>query len=170
MSAPNNAETVYIALGSNLDNPLNQVCHAVTALDGLPKSCLIAQSPWYRSAAIGPGEQPDYINGVACLKTSLSPECLLDALHTIECAQGRTRWQRWAARTLDLDILLYGDRIVATDRLQIPHPRLHQRNFVLYPLADLAPQLRLPDGQQLATLLSNCGDSGITKLTDREGN
>lgn len=161
MSGP---ERVYIGLGSNLDDPLRQVQTAIAALAKLPRTALIKHSPWYRSKAIGPGQQPDYVNGVAALDTELSPPHLLAELHTIEVAQGRIRHQRWAARTLDLDILLYGNRTLATDRLRIPHPRLHQRNFVLYPLADLVPDLVFPGGRSMATLLAACSDNDIERL------
>jgi 2-amino-4-hydroxy-6-hydroxymethyldihydropteridine diphosphokinase len=157
-------ERVYVGLGSNLEDPLLQVQAALSALDRLADTQLINHSPWYRSKAVGPGEQPDYINGVAELETSLPPEQLLSDLHGIEIAQGRIRNERWAARTIDLDILLYGNQIVATDRLRIPHPRLHQRNFVLYPLADLAPLLVFPDGRKLATLVAECPNTDIEKL------
>ncbi len=158
------AQRVYIGLGSNLKHPQAQVNAAIEALSRLPESTFVAHSPWYRSKAIGPGDQPDYINGVAALETTLSPEQLLSALHQIESSQGRIRRERWAARTLDLDILLYGNQIVATDRLQIPHPRVHERNFVLYPLADLAPALIFPDGRSLADLLATCSDNGIEAI------
>jgi len=114
----------YISLGSNLNNPSQQIQHALQALSTLVESQLVDHSPWYRSRAIGPGQQPDYINGVVALDTHLNPEALLLQLLELETAQGRKRVERWAARTLDLDILLYGDQIVATDRLKIPHPRL----------------------------------------------
>lgn len=154
----------YIGLGSNLNHPPRQIQRALHALSTLPQTELVNHSCWYRSAAIGPGQQPDYINGAAAMDTRLSPEALLDGLLKIESNQGRARGERWAARTLDLDILLYGDQIVATDRLKIPHPRLKQRNFVLYPLSDLAPQLVLPDGQALKDLVAKCGMDGMEKL------
>lgn len=157
-------EQVFIALGSNLHHPLRQVETAIEQLKAVPDTNLQNQSPWYRSRAVGPGSQPDYVNGVALLNTRLPPEELLAYLHQIEAKQGRERRQRWAARTIDLDILLYGNRIVATDRLQIPHPRLHQRNFVLYPLADLAPRLVLPDGRQLTALLRTCHRDDLKRL------
>ncbi|HEY8386192.1 MAG TPA: 2-amino-4-hydroxy-6-hydroxymethyldihydropteridine diphosphokinase, partial [Porticoccaceae bacterium] len=137
----NGETTTFIAIGSNLDNPRRQVADAVAALSGLQGSRLVALSPWYRSAAIGPGSQPDYLNGVARLTTRLSPRHLLAALQAIEHAQGRQRTEHWGPRTLDLDILLYGNEIIAEPDLIVPHPRLTQRNFVLYPLADLAPDL-----------------------------
>ncbi len=158
----------YIAIGSNLDNPRQQVEKAVSALARLPQTRLAAVSPWYRSAAIGPGQQPDYLNGVARLDTGLDPRQLLAALQAIENDQGRQRGERWAARTLDLDILLYSDQVIAETGLTIPHPRLAERNFVLYPLVDLAPDLVLPDGTPLGALLAKCDAGGIVRDTDGE--
>ena len=158
----------FIAIGSNLGNPRCQVDMAIAALAELPDSQLVAVSSWYRSAAIGPGEQPDYLNGVAELHTRLTPRHLLAALQSIEQAQGRQRSQRWAARTLDLDILLYGDQVVAEPDLTVPHPRLAERNFVLYPLADLVPTLVLPNGTPLTELLAKCESGGIVRDSDGE--
>jgi 2-amino-4-hydroxy-6-hydroxymethyldihydropteridine diphosphokinase len=147
----------YIALGSNLQDPAAQLQQAVNALDTFPESSLVAVSGVYRSAAVGPGDQPDYLNAAARLATDLGPEALLDHLQRQETSQGRTRGLRWGARTLDLDILLYGELQVRTERLTIPHPALAQRNFVLYPLADICPSnFVLPDGAELATLLQDC--------------
>ncbi len=147
----------YIALGSNQQQPASQLLCAITALQGTPGCRPGAISPCYRSAAVGPGEQPDYLNAVLELYSRLAPEALLDTLQTIENAQGRVRTERWGPRTLDLDILLYGDLVISTARLEIPHPRMAERNFVLYPLLDIAgPNLMLPDGRELGTLVSAC--------------
>ena len=155
--------TAYIALGSNLQNPEHQLRTAVTALAALRDSRLQQVSSVYRSAAIGPGQQPDYLNAVARLSTALAPEALLDALQQQEQAQGRTRSVRWEARTLDLDILLYGDAIIATERLTIPHPALGQRNFALYPLQQVCPaNFVLPDGTDLDTLVRDCPAGKLT--------
>lgn len=134
----------YVGLGSNLDEPLIQVNRAIEALRRQPAIHLLRRSPWYGSKAVGPGDQPDFINGVIELETSLEPRALLGVLQGIEQAQGRVRELRWGARTLDLDILLYGDLRHNTPDLQIPHPRLAERAFVLAPLADLAPDLAIP--------------------------
>lgn len=155
---------VYIALGSNLDEPREQVERGLQALTNLPQTRFRARSGWYQSKAVGPGEQGDYVNGVALVETALEPDELIVHLHRIEAAQGRERRVRWAARTLDLDILLYGERVIATDRLHIPHPRLSERNFVLYPLADISPDLILPDGTSLATLLRRCPADGLKRV------
>lgn len=152
----------YIALGSNLNHPLAQVQQAAKALQTLGK--VVAQSPWYQSQAIGPGEQDDYINGVVALETKLEPLALLQALQAIEQQQGRVRTIRWGERTLDLDILLYHNLEHRCDKLTIPHPRLHQRAFVLYPLLDIAPELKLPNGRLLKTFLNDVSEQKLEKL------
>lgn len=158
----------FIGLGSNLDDPLARVKRAVAALAELPDTRLIRHSPWYGSRAVGPGEQPDYVNGAAEIATDLSPHELLAELQRIEHRQGRERRERWAARTLDLDILLYGDLTLATDTLTIPHPRLQERPFVVYPLYDIAPSLRLPDGTSLSALLDYLPSDSLWRLAPSE--
>lgn len=154
----------YIALGSNLGDPLARLKAAVAALAGLPQSRLESLSGVYRSAAVGPGTQPDYLNAAALLLTALPPLPLLRALQRIEARQGRVRSERWGARTLDLDLLLYGDLALDTPELQVPHPRMAGRNFVLYPLLDIGgPDLRLPDGTDLGTLVQNCPRGELEK-------
>jgi 2-amino-4-hydroxy-6-hydroxymethyldihydropteridine diphosphokinase len=154
----------YIALGSNLRCPETQLRRAVAALATLPQAQLTRVSPVYRSPAVGPGEQPDYLNAVALLNTGLPAETLLDALQQIENAQGRVREIHWGARTLDLDILLYGQDCIESNRLSIPHPAMSRRNFVLYPLVDLAGiNLQLPDGTVLGTLVAACARGGLEK-------
>lgn len=154
----------YVALGSNLNDPRHQLEQALEALSRLPSSRFRARSAWYQSRAIGPGEQPDYLNGVVLIETALEPHDLLDQLQAIETAQGRVREERWAARTLDLDILLYGERVIDTERLQVPHPRMTERNFVLYPLADISPDLQLPNGVSLGSLLNRCTTDGLKRV------
>ncbi len=161
MSSP---VSCYIAFGSNLENPAAQVSAALEHIAQLPGTRLIKTSASYRSTAIGPGDQPDYINGVAQIETTLSPQRLLTELQAIESGQGRRRRERWAARTIDLDILLYGEHCVNEADLKIPHPRMHDRNFVLLPLAELAPDLQLPDGTMLATLLDSVSGDGLWRL------
>lgn len=155
----------FIGLGSNLDDPQRQVEIAVAEVDALPRTRVTARSPWYRSAPLGPPGQPDYINGVLAILTELAPETLLAELQAIENRHDRRRTQRWGARTLDLDILVYGDLTRSTPELTLPHPELAARNFVLYPLADLAPDLQLPDGTPLASLLANVDGKGIVRLS-----
>ncbi|UTW45065.1 2-amino-4-hydroxy-6-hydroxymethyldihydropteridine diphosphokinase [bacterium SCSIO 12696] len=156
--------TAYIALGSNLADPLQQVERGLTAITALPDSQLLKCSPWYRSTAVGPGEQPDYINGVCAISTQLKPLTLLRQLQAIEHQQGRVRDERWGPRTLDLDILLYGQLTLDTPELQLPHPRMTERNFVVQPLADIAAELILPNGHPLTQVLANCQSEGIVRL------
>jgi len=154
----------FIGLGSNLDDPANQLERALTALRHL-EGCRLGQvSRYYRNPAIGPGEQPDFINAVAELFTHLGAAELLAALHRIEADQGRERLVRWGARTLDLDLLLYGQEVINTPTLQVPHPRIGERNFVLYPLNDIAPELAFPDGTSLKARLDCCPDQGLQPL------
>lgn len=157
--------TAYIALGSNLGDPQHQLRRAVAELAELPDSRLLAVSPWYRSAAVGPGDQPDYLNGVAALETTLPPKALLDALHCLEDAHGRVRTRHWGPRTLDLDLLLYGAQRIDEPDLHVPHPRLKTRNFVVFPLADIAADLSLPDGTTVRELLANTPAEGIVRLS-----
>ena len=143
---------VYIALGSNLDHPQAQLTAALQALNELSDSRLTAVSSFYQSKPLGPQDQPDYVNAVACLETSLAPLALLDELQRIEHEQGRVRLRRWGERTLDLDILLYADHIIQSERLTVPHYDMHQREFVIIPLVEIAPHLVLPNGQSIQTL------------------
>ncbi len=155
-------ERVYIGLGSNLADPLTQLRSALAALAALPQTSLAAQSSFYASDPLGPADQPRYVNAVAALDTELAPLELLDALQRIELEQGRLRKaERWGPRTLDLDILLFGDRQLAEPRLTVPHYHMHARAFVLYPLAEIAPQLYLPDGRALSALLAACPFAGL---------
>lgn len=146
--------TAYIALGSNLNNPAKQLQDAVNAIGHWEHSSLEAISKVYSSSAVGPGNQPDYLNAVLRINTQLSPSDLLEHLQIQETAQGRIRTEHWGARTLDLDILLFDNLQISTQTLKIPHPAMKQRNFVLYPLADIAnSEMVLPCGSDLATLL-----------------
>jgi 2-amino-4-hydroxy-6-hydroxymethyldihydropteridine diphosphokinase len=158
----------YIGLGSNLQAPLAQVMGAFDELSALPQTSLVQRSAIYASKPIGP-EQPDFINAVALLDTQLAPLALLDALQAIEQAHQRVRIQHWGPRTLDLDLLLYGDQHIAHERLTVPHPYLTQRSFVLYPLADITPELHLPDGSRLSDLLHQCPPDGLIKLPSVTG-
>lgn len=142
----------YIALGSNLHTPLEQLKRALNVLAQLPQTQLMAVSSFYRSKPLGPQDQPDYLNAAVEISTALSPLALLDELQRIENEQGRVRLRRWGERTLDLDILLYGDEIIQTERLTVPHYDMHNREFVIVPLAEIAPNLILPNGQKLAEL------------------
>jgi 2-amino-4-hydroxy-6-hydroxymethyldihydropteridine diphosphokinase len=148
-------EVAYISVGSNLNNPYQQVKRAVDKLKIANSISVKAVSGWYLSDPLGPKNQSRYVNGVIKISTRLSPNQLLKKLHEIEDAHGRIRNVRWGPRTLDLDILLYGSRMMNTKKLTIPHPEMKIRNFVLTPLADIEPDLVLPDGSILSSLLEN---------------
>lgn len=155
----------YIGLGSNLDDPAGQVRRALAALAAIPDTRLIASSALYRSPPMGPQDQPDFVNAVAGLLTRLPARELLSALHAIEDAQGRRRdGSRWGPRTLDLDLLLYDELHLDDADLALPHPGLAERPFVLVPLLELAPGLRVPGGPSIARLATAAGAGGLTRL------
>lgn len=154
----------YIALGANLGDPAGTVRSAFDALAQLPASRLQQTSSLYRTAPVGLADQPEFINAAAALDTALAPEALLDALLDIENRFGRIRAERNGPRTLDLDLLLYGDAELDLPRLTLPHPRLHLRAFVLLPLAEIAPGLRLPRRGSLAAWLPAVANQGICRL------
>ncbi len=157
---------VYIGLGANLADPRHQVEQALLELRGLPDSHLAAVSPLYCTAPVGPADQPDFINAVACLETALEPLALLSALQQIERHHGRIRTgRRWGPRTLDLDILLIAERVLDVPGLRVPHPHLQTRAFVLVPLADIAPpRLDIPGHGPLDTLLGAVADEARTMV------
>lgn len=134
----------YISLGSNLGDRAGQLEAALRILQRTAGIELRAASPVYETDPVGVRGQPRFLNQVAEIETSLEPERLLDVLQSIEAVLGRTRAERWGPRTVDLDLLLYGDRVLRSERLQIPHPRMCERRFVLEPLADLAPDMPVP--------------------------
>lgn len=153
---------VYLALGSNLADPLHQVQAALDALAALPDTKLVATSSFYRTPPYGPPNQPDYLNAAVALDTNLSPETLLDLTQRIELEQGRVRKdERWGPRTLDLDIMLFGDLTLKTPRLIVPHYDMHNRAFMLLPLLELAPDIALPNGTRVRHLLSGLDTSAI---------
>ena len=157
-------ERIYIGMGSNLAAPDQQLRSAVEALAQLPDTNLVGVSAFYQSDSLLPG-QPRYTNAVAALNSDLAPLDLLDALQAIENDQGRERLERWGPRTLDLDILLFGERLIDEPRLKVPHYQMHLRAFVLYPLAELAPaDLPLPNGQTLSELLAAGPFVGLERL------
>ncbi len=144
----------YIAIGSNLASPLEQVNAAVQALSEIPQSRLVAVSAFYRTPPLGPQDQPDYLNAAVVLETSLDADTLLDNTQLIELTQGRQRKaERWGPRTLDLDIMLFGDEVIHTERLTVPHYDMKNRGFMLWPLFDVAPQLTFPTGESLQAIL-----------------
>lgn len=161
------AVAAYIGLGSNLENPRQQVSQALDELTAIPETILDAASSLYRSRALGPEGQPDYINAVARIKTLLAPLALLDALQAIENAHGRVREVRWGARTLDLDLLLYGNQEIRHKRLTIPHPEMHRRAFVLTPLHEIAPDLAIPGRGGVSSLREACTDIDLYRLYRR---
>ncbi|HEX7030704.1 MAG TPA: 2-amino-4-hydroxy-6-hydroxymethyldihydropteridine diphosphokinase [Gammaproteobacteria bacterium] len=157
-------ERAFVGLGSNLDDPQRQLELAFDALSGIDETRLVARSSLYRSRPVGPQDQPDFLNAVAELETRLAPEALLDRLQAIETAQGRVRERLWGPRTLDLDLLLYGGERISTPRLAVPHPGLPLRAFVLYPLAELAPDVEVPGFGKVAALAAGMPAAGVKRL------
>ena len=156
--------TAYIGLGANLGEPRAQIDQALEALAALPETRLVACSPLYRSAPLEAPGQPDYINAVAAVDTDLSAPQLLAALQAIESRHGRERTTRNAPRTLDLDLLLFGETAFAAPTLTLPHPRMHERAFVLQPLLDLDPRAEIPGRGAARALLAACTAQRIERL------
>ena len=154
----------FIGVGSNLQDPVHQVEKALLAMESLPASCLLKTSSLYCSQPMGPQNQPDYINAVAQIETRLPALSLLHALQEIEYQQGRVRQRHWGERTLDLDLLLYGDQCINLPDLVVPHVGLAERNFVLYPLQEIAPSLEIPLQGSLSTLISACPQADLHLL------
>lgn len=160
---------VYVSLGSNQGDSGSLLEQAADALRRLPRTVVTARSSLYRTAPVGYVEQPHFLNQVVALRTSLSPLELLDATQGIERAGGRVRGVRWGPRTLDVDILWYDDIAFADERLQLPHPRVEERRFVLEPLAELVPDLVLAGGCTVAEALAKVADQPVERLTATEG-
>ena len=155
----------YVGLGSNLDGPAGQLETAFELLGEIPTTRLIAQSSLYRSAPFGGIEQPDFVNAVASLLTRLSAEDLLRELQRIERERGRDRGGvRWGPRVLDLDLLVYSKQKIATDDLTVPHPGIGERNFVLLPLAEVAPQISIPGLGQIGKLDASSSEPAISRI------
>ncbi len=154
----------YIALGANLADPLAQLSAALAALRNLPQSRLLRASSLYRTVPVGIHGQPDFINAVAAVETTLAPQALLAALFAVEAAFGRRRDFHHAPRTLDLDLLLYDEEIMATPELTLPHPRMHLRAFVLAPLLEIAPDCRIPGRGPAAAWLPAVSMQRIKRL------
>ncbi|WP_049535470.1 2-amino-4-hydroxy-6-hydroxymethyldihydropteridine diphosphokinase [Vibrio harveyi] len=155
--------TAYIAVGSNLADPVSQAKQAIEALKSIPNAEFVQASSLYSSTPMGPQNQPDYINAVVAIKTNLTPLELLDCTQAIEQEQGRVRKdERWGPRTLDLDIILYGNEVIDSERLTVPHYGMREREFVLYPLAEIAPSLQLPDGTEVSSLLEQVDRNGLS--------
>ena len=153
-----------IALGSNLGKTRATLEAALTTLAATPEIMLLARSSWYQTKAVGP-PQPDYINGCALLQVKISHLMLLETLLAVEAQFGRVRRERWGARSLDLDLLLYDDLILSTSTLTLPHPRMRERAFVLVPLAQIAPDWIEPvSGMAIAQLVQAVDCSGVNRL------
>ncbi|MGH8161920.1 MAG: 2-amino-4-hydroxy-6-hydroxymethyldihydropteridine diphosphokinase [Gammaproteobacteria bacterium] len=159
--------TAWIGLGANLGDPAAEVTRAFAELGELPKTRLVARSRLYRTRPWGPVPQPEFVNAVARLETDLEAGTLLEQLLAVEARHGRERSpheERWGPRILDLDLLLYGDEEIVTERLEIPHPRMVERAFVLVPLAELAPELEIPGAGRVGDLLAHVDRGGVAPL------
>ena len=154
----------YIGLGSNLDDPFTQIARAMHELSSLPHSALHAVSSLYQSKPMGPPDQPPYANAVAWLKTRLHDNDLLHALQALEKNHGRVRKQHWGPRTLDLDILVYGNKQTNSEELTIPHPGIKYREFVIYPLHEINKNLMIPGLGATHRIQKNCYANGLIKL------
>jgi 2-amino-4-hydroxy-6-hydroxymethyldihydropteridine diphosphokinase len=154
----------FVGLGSNLDDPREQVTAALGELSTLPQTKLLQASSLYRSSPVGYASQPDFVNAAAKLDTSLEAMRLLEALQAIEARHGRRRSFPNAPRTLDLDLLLYADRRLDTAELTLPHPRMHERAFVLKPLLELEPQLSIPGRGEVRALLAASADQAVERI------
>ena len=146
----------YVGLGANIGDTRAQVLLALDELDRLPQTRVTGRSSLYRSAPLGNPDQPEFVNAVAQLETGLSAACLLDSLMQMERRHGRERSFRNAPRTLDLDLLLYGEERIETPALSVPHPRMHERAFVLRPLLEIDPEVSVPGKGKARTLLESC--------------
>ena len=153
----------YVGVGSNLDGPQRQVAQALGELDGIPGTRVVKRSSLYRSAPVGYAAQPDFVNAVAAHDTTLDPEALLGELQAIEARHGRSRSFRNAPRSLDLDLLLYGEAEQRSARLTLPHPRMHERAFVLKPLLELEPAIAIPGRGRARDLLAACAAQRVEK-------
>lgn len=157
----------FIGIGSNLDDPVKQMQEAWSALSVLRNTQLVSTSSLYGSDPMGPQDQPDYVNSVAEISTQLSPLCLLDELQAVEDKQGRVRGHnRWTARTLDLDLLLYGQQVLTSERLTVPHPGITERSFVLMPLLEIAPNCIIPGKGSADTFAASAENFGIHRLQE----
>jgi 2-amino-4-hydroxy-6-hydroxymethyldihydropteridine diphosphokinase len=159
----------YIALGSNLQQPVQQIERALQSIAALPKTELVRASSLYQTAPVGYANQPDFINAVAHVRTNLTPEALLQALLAIELQHGRERPFPNAPRVLDLDLLWYENTTQNTATLTLPHPRMHERGFVLLPLAEIAPDLILADKGRVADLAALCAEQGVNRMPAHTG-
>ena len=157
-------QVAHIGLGSNLDDPVRQVRQALQELGGLARTQLLASSSLYRTAPIGKLDQPDFVNAVAMLDTALSPRELLQELLALEARHGRVRSERNGPRTLDLDLLLLGALVLHEPGLELPHPRMHERAFVLLPLEQVSPDAVIPGRGSVKDLAARLPDQGVTRI------
>ena len=164
MSQPPLSQLAYVGLGSNLEDPVRQVQRGFEELARLPATRLLKHSSFYRTAPVGKADQPDFVNAVAILETTLAPGDLLAHLLAIEARHGRVRAERNGPRTLDLDLLLFGEQIVRSIGLEVPHPRMHERAFVLLPLAEISPQAVIPGRGRVADLVASVADQHVTRI------
>ncbi len=154
----------FVGIGANLGDPVAQVEWAIAELAKLPNTRVVRTSSLYRTAPIGHTDQPDFVNAVVLIDTTLSPRDLLDALLGIEHAAGRERTFQNAPRLLDLDVLLYDDQVIDSPGLAVPHPRMHERAFVLVPLAEIAPNAVIPGHGRAADLLKKVNDQEVRRI------
>ena len=162
----NSRVPAYIGVGSNLGEPRAHVLDAFEALARLPRTRVVARSRLYRTRPFGPVKQGDFINAVARIETRLSARELLEGIRRIEAEAGRIRDARWGPRTLDLDLLLYGDERIDSPELTVPHPGIAERGFVLAPLIDVAPELEVPGAGRVQSLLRALPADGIAEILD----
>jgi 2-amino-4-hydroxy-6-hydroxymethyldihydropteridine diphosphokinase len=156
---------VYIGIGSNLDNPVAQVLEAVEELEMIQDTILAERSTLYSARPMGPADQPDYVNAVVAMDTLLSADELHKALIRIEDLQGRVReGEKWGPRIIDLDLLLYGNSTIDTATLTVPHPGMHERDFVIIPLEEVAGNLKIPGRGNLYSLINKCKSHSLKKL------
>jgi 2-amino-4-hydroxy-6-hydroxymethyldihydropteridine diphosphokinase len=154
----------YVGLGANIGEPRRQLEVAIAELKKLPDTNFVLVSGIYKSSPLGYLNQPDFMNAVAQLDTDLAPETLLDRLQEIESRHRRERPFPGAPRTLDLDLLLYGNETIATARLAVPHPRMHERAFVLKPLTEIAPDIAIPGRSPVRELLAACRGQDVERI------
>jgi len=166
--APDGTVDAFIGVGSNLCEPQQQVELACDLMRALPGSQLITTSSLYRSSPLGGISQPDFVNAVVKLRTELAAPALLFELQDIERVQGRIRHERWGPRTIDLDLLLYGDQVIKHQDLTVPHPGIGLRNFVLLPLREIEPELSVPGLGRIAELTIDEGAPAIARITQKE--
>ena len=156
---------VYVGLGSNLEDPVAQVLEAVEELEMIPDSILASRSSLYRGKPMGVADQPDYVNAVVAMDTLLSAENFLQELTRIEDLQGRVRdGEKWGPRIIDLDLLMYGKHKINTPDLTVPHPGMHERDFVIIPLSELAGDVNIPGQGRLTALINKCENHSLRKL------